>query len=182
MDPKNGCGILDMRQRAFIDLRIIHYSREMSTCILLYVLEVPSPPSTLSIKKVSEHAVHCRQPKTLLYYLSLIWCVFTVPATCWGFMGPVFIRKGSPPSNGRIGSPTSPLWVCAGLLLLFSWMISSKWAASPLAETPFWWPVGCTPFTTGPDTLCDGLRTAAPGLCRFPAAERSSINAIIIFF
>ena len=91
-------------------------------------------------------------------------------------MGPVFIRNGSPPSNARMGSPTSPLWVCVGFPPLFSWMISSKSAASPLAETPFWWAAGWTPFTTG----ADGLRTAAPGLCRFPAAaERKKLNSIL---
>lgn len=103
--------------------------------------------------------------------ISLIRRLFTVPATCWGFIGPVFIRKGSPASNARIGSLTSALWVCGGFPPLFSWMISSKWASSPLAETPFWWAAGWTPFTTGADALCDGLRTAELGLCRFPAAS-----------
>lgn len=106
-----------------------------------------------------------------LYVWSCAWVV-TVPATCWGFIGPVFIRKGSPPSNARMGSVTSPL-CCWLVLLFFSWMISSK--SAPLAlETPFWCAVSWTPFTTGPDTLCAGLRTAAPGLCRFSGAAEKS--------
>ncbi|TNN57374.1 hypothetical protein EYF80_032450 [Liparis tanakae] len=66
-------------------------------------------------------------------------------------MGPVFIRKGSPPSNGRMGSPP-------GTPLGGGWAVSSKSAARPLAETPFWRaaPAGCTPFATGPDAVAPG--------------------------
>lgn len=123
-----------------------------------------TPPPLTKCKVSLSHRFCCMIPAS---------CGVSLPATCWGFIGPVFIRKGSPPSNAKMGSLTSPLWVCAGLLLLFNWMISSKSAASPLADKPFWWVAGWTPFTTGADTAA---------LCRFPAAaDWEEINKIRCF-
>lgn len=71
-------------------------------------------------------------------------------------MAPVFIRKGSPDSNVRIG------WVCAG----FPWMISLNSAFSPLAGMPFWWAAGWTPLRRGAGPVCE----AAAEFSRFAAA------------
>ncbi len=68
-----------------------------------------------------------------------------LPATCWGFIGPAFIMNGSPPSKAMIGSAGWPCPLFPLPLWLDSLMISSKSAASPLEDSPFWCLVGWTP-------------------------------------
>ncbi len=83
------------------------------------------------------------------------------PATCWGLMGPVFLRNDSPLSKAMIGSSGLSISdFSRSLLWLGSWMISSKWDASPFADRPFSCLEVWTPLTTRTDRLqkkTDGL-------------------------
>lgn len=84
----------------------------------------------------------------------------SVPATCWGFMGPAFFMNDSSLSKVSIGSVAmlvsdlsrAPLVV---LPWLVRWMISSKWAVSPLVDRPFSCLVGWTPLTTWTEGLLE---------------------------
>lgn len=67
-------------------------------------------------------------------------------------MGPAFLMKGSSLSNARIGSVAmvshfsrAPL---VALPWFARWMISPKWAVSPLMDRPFSCLTGWTPLTT----------------------------------
>lgn len=80
-----------------------------------------------------------------------------VPATCWAFMGPAFFMNVSSLSNVRMGSVAmfsdlsrAPL---ALLPWFVRWMISPKWALSPLVDRPFSSLTGWTPLTTWTEGL-----------------------------
>lgn len=100
----------------------------------------------------------------------------TVPATCWGFMGPAFFMNESSLSNARIGS----------LAILFSdfsrapfvvlpwfvrWMISPKWSVSPLAGRPFSCLAGWTPLTTWTEGLLQRWRHREEYGCTYDGSE-----------
>lgn len=99
----------------------------------------------------------------------------SVPATCWGFMGPAFFMNDSSLSKDRIGSvaiPVSDLSRAPLVVLpwLARWMISSKWAVSPFSCL-----IGWTPLTTWIEGLVE-RRDAEQGMVILRMGQNDSCS------